>query len=151
VKPKILLALAALCLTGCGEKLPAHVSSEVLDTAINDGVGDPNTCVLIGKAGSGAVVHRYGTHVVCALAWPVCGRSGNRTPDDLLKQVSRNPAPVAQSCKSNNSGSRTVAWAAGSVSGRPGLIYAAVMEGENTPPGVVIADRLQAAFRKAGL
>ena len=59
--------------------------------------------------------------------------------------------PVNASCPSLPDGSRTVAWNAGPVEGKSGLVYAAVMEGEKTPPGIVIADKLKAVFAKAGI
>ena len=31
------------------------------------------------------------------------------------------------------------------------LVYAAVMDGEQTPPGIVVADKLKTAFQRAGL
>ena len=43
-----------------------------------------------------------------------------------------------------------MAWAAGPVEGHD-LVYAAVMEGDLVPPGIVIADKLDDAFAKAGL
>jgi hypothetical protein len=54
------------------------------------------------------------------------------------------------SCRSNPERTRVVAWAAGPVAGS-GLVYAAVMEGDQIPPGVVIADKLKSAFAKAGV
>ena len=44
-----------------------------------------------------------------------------------------------------------MAWAAGPIETRDELVYAAAMEGPNTPPGVVVADKLKNAFVKVGL
>ena len=65
--------------------------------------------------------------------------------------TARDGAPVKASCRSNEDGSRGVGWAAGPVAGRPDLAYAAVMEGKSTPPGLIMADKLDAAFKSAGL
>lgn len=133
--------LAALTLGACSR---GDLPKDALDSAVNDAVGDPNSCVLIGAQGGG-VLYRFGTHVACAAKWPDCN-GGQRSAEDLLKLG----APVTSSCPSSADGARGVGWAAGPVEGKP-LAYAAAMEGENTPPGMVIADKLKAAFKRAGL
>lgn len=143
--------LAALALGACSPTAPKGVSKEALDTAVGDAIGDPNTCVLIGKAGSGQTVYQYGTHVSCGKAWPVCAGADSRTPQALLKDTARAGAPLQASCRSNADGSRGVGWSAGPVEGHTDLVYVAVMEGASTPPGVIIADKLKSAFRRAGL
>jgi hypothetical protein len=125
------------------------VSSAAVDTAVNDAIGDPNSCVLIGKTGGG-VVYQYGTHEVCGASWPTCQGSASGAVASLLAQVSKGGAPVEVSCPSNPDGSRGVAWAAGPVEGHA-LAYAARMEGPATPPGRVIAEKLKTAFKRAGL
>ena len=138
------------CLAACAPGLPKGVSATLLDAAIEQRLGDPNTCVLIGPARSGAVTYRYGSHVVCAQAWPACvGVGPDITPKDTLKTAitSRRTA----SCPSGADPSRSVGWAAGPVPGRAGLAYSAVMEGQSTPPGVVIAEKLEGALKAAGL
>ena len=141
--------LTALALAACSPGAPDGVSKTALDTAIGDTIGDPNTCVLIGKAGGG-VVYQYGTHEVCGASWPACQGDASGTTSSLLAMVSKGGAPVAASCPSNVDGSRGVAWSAGPVAGRD-LVYAARMEGVTTPPGRVIAEKLATAFKKAGL
>ena len=142
-------ALSALALAACSPGTPQGVSKTALDAAIGDAIGDPNTCVLIGKTGGG-VVYQYGTHEVCDASWPACQGAASGTTSSLLAVVSKGGAPVAASCPSNADGSRGVAWAAGPVAGR-GLVYAARMEGTATPPGRVIAEKLATAFKTAGL
>lgn len=142
-------ALAALALAACSPGAPDGVSRTALDTAVNDAIGDPNTCVLIGKTGGG-VVYQYGTHEVCGTSWPSCQGAAAGTVASLLNQVSKGGAPVEASCPSNPDGSRGVAWAAGPVDGHA-LTYAARMEGPASPPGRVIAEKLKTAFKKAGL
>jgi hypothetical protein len=134
--------LAALALGACSQN---GLPKDALDAAVNDAVGDPNSCVLIGGQ-DGGVLYRFGTHVACAAKWPDC-KGGLRSAEDLLKLGG---APVTASCPSSEDGARGVGWAAGPVEGKP-LSYAAAMEGENTPPGVIIADKLKAAFKRAGL
>jgi hypothetical protein len=150
MRPRLAAAtLAALALSACSPGAPDGVSKTALDTAVNDAVGDPNTCVLIGKTGGG-VVYQYGTHEVCGASWPACQGSASGTVGSLLAVVAKGGAPVEASCPSNPDGSRGVAWAAGPVEGQA-LVYAARMEGPTIPPGRVIAEKLKAAFKRAGL
>lgn len=135
-------------LASCAPKAPEGVNKAVLDEAISRAVGDPGTCVLIGKGGE--VVYRYGTHVVCGRELPACDEPGLRTLDQLLAQAPTAGDPKTASCRSNPERTRIVAWAAGPVKGRD-LTYAAVMEGDLVPPGVVIADKLDGAFARGGL
>ncbi|WP_304188339.1 hypothetical protein [Phenylobacterium aquaticum] len=135
------IGLAGAALAGCSQ---ANLPKDALDSAVNDAVGDPNTCVLIG-AQDKSVLYRFGSHVACAAKWPDCN-GGQRSAEDLLKLG----APVAASCPSSADGARGVGWAAGPVEGKP-FAYAAAMEGENSPPGLIIADKLKAAFKRAGL
>ena len=144
-------ASAALALTACGAPAPKGISHDLLETAINGAIGDPNTCVLIGDAKSGRVVYQFGSHVSCGRAWPGCDGGADRTTDALLKSTIRGGPPVRSSCPSNADGSRGVGWAAGFIGGHPELAYAATMEGKSTPPGVIIADKLETAFKAAGL
>ena len=143
---------AALILSGllaaCAPKAPEGVDKAVLDEAISQAIGDPGTCVLIGQ--DGEVVYRYGTHVVCGRKLPACDQPGLRSLDQLLGEAPASGDPKTVSCRSNAEGTRIVAWAAGPVKGHD-LVYAAVMEGDLVPPGIVIADKLDDAFAKAGL
>jgi hypothetical protein len=148
---RALVLAAALALTACGPQAPKGISHDLLETAVNDAIGDPNTCVLIGDAKSGRVVYQFGSHVTCGKAWPSCDGGADRTTDTLLKSTVRGGPAVRASCRSNTDGSRGVGWAAGSIGGHPEFAYAAAMEGKSTPPGVIIADKLERAFKAAGL
>lgn len=143
-------AALALSLAGCSPAVLKGVDINALDAAINATVGDPGTCVLIGETGSGEVVHRFGSNVTCGRALPACN-GATRTLEDLLNITAKSRQPVNISCPSSPDGGRTVAWAAGPIETHDELVYAAAMEGPNTPPGVVIADKLTNAFEKVGL
>jgi hypothetical protein len=144
----LLLLLLPLTLAACGPKAPEGVDKRVLDAAINQAVGDPGTCVLIAKAGGGQV-YRFGTHAVCGRKLPACAGDVLRTAGDVLDRVAEGRKVDTASCTSTAPG-RRVAWAAGPIAGSD-LVYSAVMEGANTPPGLVVDDKLQAAFRRAGV
>ena len=104
-----------------------------------------------GRSRLGRLVWRYGSHGVCGKVWPACNGSEARTVERLLKTAGREGAEIWASCPSNADRSRTVAWAAGPVPGRQDLVFTAVMEGDRTPPGVVMGDKLRAAFERGGL
>lgn len=142
--------LVALALAACSPGAPEGVSKKVLDNAISNGIGDPNTCVLIGKVGSGEIVYRYNTHMACGRELPSCQGGSSVTTDDVLKSVAKGEPERMLSCPTAPDGSRSVGWAAGKVLGKE-LVYAAVMEGQKALPGRVMADRLERAFVEAGL
>jgi len=142
------LLLAALLVSACTPNAPQGVDKAMLDQAIGKTVGDPGTCVLIAEGGK--TVYRFGSNVVCGRKLPACGGALARTPDELLEEALTNKVPMTASCPSNPEGSRLVAWASGPIEGHD-MVYAAVMEGAQVPPGVVIADKLGAAFKAAGL
>ncbi|WP_374571920.1 hypothetical protein [Phenylobacterium sp.] len=144
------VALLALVACACSPGAPEGVSKKVLDEAISQGIGDPNTCVLIGKVGSGEIVYRYNTHLTCGRELPSCQGGSAVTVDDVLKSVAKGEPERALSCPTATDGSRSVGWSAGRVLGKE-LVYAAVMEGQKALPGRVMADRLERAFVKAGL
>jgi hypothetical protein len=135
-------AFAAVVLTACGPRLPAGVDADKLQEAVSDAVGDPNTCVLLGRQGSGEVVWRYNTHTTCARSLPSCEGAASRTVGDLLKAEAADGRARMLSCAS-------VGWAAGAAG--HGLVYAAVMEGSRAMPGRVMADKLDGALKDAGL
>lgn len=149
------LAAAALSLAvlaaGCAPSLPRGVDSVALEAALDDAVGDPNTCVLVGQARTGRLVWRYGSHGTCGKVWPACNGTEARSVEALLKTAGREGAEIWASCPSNPDRSRTVAWAAGPVPGRPDLVFTAVMEGAKTPPGVVVGDKVRSALQRGGL
>ena len=143
------VGLAGLMLSGCTPNSVGGVPRETLDAAIGEKVGDPNTCVLLGSASKGGKLYEFGRPWSCQRPWPDCA-GGERSAADLLKAVQAKGEDVRASCPSTEDGSRGVAWAAGRTDD-PDIAYAAVMEGQNIPPGVAIADKLKAAFKKAGL
>jgi hypothetical protein len=141
---------AALALFGCGPRLPKGVDPDRLDEAVSQAVGDPNTCVLIGRQGSGQVIWRYNTHTTCARRLPACDSAAGRTVGDLLKATATDGRARAASCTNAADPSRGVGWASGGLAGR-GLVYAAVMEGTRALPGRIMAEKLDGAFKDAGL
>jgi hypothetical protein len=144
---------AILCITtlaGCAPGLPKGVSSEKLEAALDDKVGDQNTCVLIGEAGSGKVVFRYGSHVVCGQAWPSCQGSDLTSAESLLPAIAKSRSDSTLSCPTATGGSRSVGWASGPIEGHADLVYVAVMEGSTAPPGMIIAEHTASALRTAG-
>lgn len=146
------LALAGvLALGACSPKAPEGVDKALLDDSVSRAIGAPNTCLMIAEAGTGKVVYRYNTATTCAKAWPTCEGAGTRTVKDLLEAVAQDGRTRTLSCDSLDP-ARDVAWAARPVEGKP-LVYAAVMEGEpeRTFPGVMMVDRIAAAFRRARL
>lgn len=150
IRSAALLAAITTLLAACSPEAPKGVDKAVLDEAVSRAIGDPNTCVIIAEKGSGKTIYRYGAYVPCERGMPSCGAGPNRSAVDLAKAVATNAKPLTASCPSNADGSRGVAWAAGPIEGRD-LVYAAAMEGASTPPGLIIAEKLQNAFRRAGL
>ncbi|MBJ7412842.1 MAG: hypothetical protein JHD15_21145, partial [Phenylobacterium sp.] len=45
---------------------------DLLDAEVSKAVGDPNSCVLIAKAGSGRALYRYNTATACAREFAAC-------------------------------------------------------------------------------
>jgi hypothetical protein len=88
--------------------------------------------------------------VVCGRQLPACDEPGLRTLEQLLAQAPTAGDPKDRKLPQQPRRTRIVAWAAGPVKGRD-LTYAAVMEGDLVPPGVVIADKLDGAFARGGL
>ncbi|WP_091740969.1 hypothetical protein [Phenylobacterium immobile] len=145
----VLAAALALMLAACGPRLPDGVSKETLDGAVARAIGDPNTCVLIADAKSGRQIYRYNDHAACDAKLPACETPETRDTGALLEAVARDGRPRRLSCNTVADASRGVGWAAGPVPGRP-LVYAAVMEGDRAFPGLMMADRLERAFKRAG-
>ncbi|KRB49413.1 MAG: hypothetical protein V4514_11130 [Pseudomonadota bacterium] len=142
------LILSAAVLCACAPTAPKGVDKAALDDAVSRAIGDPGTCVLIAKGDK--LVYRYGSNVVCGRTLPACDQSVPRTLADLLAAAPAVGQPRTASCRSNAQGTRVVAWAAGPIEGGD-LVYAAVMEGDEVPPGVIIADKLKTAFTRAGM
>jgi hypothetical protein len=143
------VVLLAAALSACGPRLPKGVDADKLDEAVSDAIGDPNTCMLIGRQGSGDVVWRYNTHTTCARALPACDAPKMRTVGDLLTATAKDGQARTLSCNSTPDGSRGVGWSSG-VIGESGLVYAAVMEGERALPGRIMADKIEGALQDAG-
>ena len=59
-----------MALAACSPSGPPGVDRDQLDEAVSRAVGDPNTCVLIARAGSGKLLYRYNTPTVCARELP---------------------------------------------------------------------------------
>jgi hypothetical protein len=142
-------AVAAALLQGCGPHLPKGVDADKLNDAVSGAIGDPDTCMLIGRQGSGQVIWRYNTHTVCARALPACDRPALRTVDDLLQATAKDGRARELSCNSAPDGSRGVGWSSGVIQGK-GLVYAAVMEGPHALPGHMMSDRIAGALQDAG-
>jgi hypothetical protein len=141
-----------VALAACSPGAPEGVDRATLDDAISRAIGLPNTCLMIAELDGGDVVYRYNSATACANAWPSCEPAGGtRKLKDLLEQTVKDRQPRTASCDSRDP-ARNVAWAAGPIAGKP-LVYAAVMEGEpeRTFPGMIMADRIAAAFRRAKL
>jgi hypothetical protein len=144
------VALAALALAACGSRLPKGVDPDKLDQAVSDAIGGPQTCMLIGRQGSGQVVWRYNTHTTCGRSLPACDAPGTRTVGDLLKATAKDGQARTLSCNSAADASRGVGWTSGVIPGR-GLVYAAAMEGERALPGRIMAEKVEGALHDGGL
>jgi hypothetical protein len=143
----LILVLAAV-LTACSPKAPPGVDTAVLDEAIANSIGDPTTCVLVVKRGSGEVVYRYGRQLTCGTKIPSCQAGGTTTVDALAKEAARGVVRTV-SCPSPAGG---VGIAVGPVqSTKAGdLAYAAAMNSAHVLPGMEIARRLDGALAKGG-
>ena len=147
------LALAgALCLAACSPSGPPGVDRDELDAQVSKAIGDPASCLLIGKAGSGRVLYRYNSATACDRELPNCTPDGQpqgkMKVGKLLDATAKDRQPHTLSCSSTADGSRGVGWAAGPIQGTD-LVYAAMMEGDRSFPGRMMAERLEAAFRRA--
>jgi len=146
------LTLALVALGACAPKLPEGVDEARLAQAVGRAIGGPNTCVLLADK-AGKVVWKAGGYITCARNLPTCTGS-TATAQAVLEGAIGQP-PRFASCPSG-SGVNTVGWALGRVpvgEGRAdrGLSYVAVMEGERALPGLVVQDRVERAFARAGL
>ena len=139
---------AAVGLASCAPDAPPGVDRDDLDAAISKAVGDPATCVLIGKVGSGRVLYRYNTATACDRELPACDVPGVTKIALLLKTTAKDSQARTLSCNSTSDASRGVGWASGPIAGTD-LVYAAMMEGDRAFPGRMMADRLEGAFRRA--
>lgn len=150
MRAALVLGLMGIALAGCAPGAPKGVDKDKLDQAVSDAIGDPATCVLIAEQASGRIVYRYNTATVCARTLPSCEGAGAQTVKDLLEATRADGKPRRLSCNSTADASRGVGWASGPIAGK-GLVYAAVMEGKRSFPGMMMADRLEGGFKDAGL
>lgn len=141
-------ALAVLSLAACSPGGPPGVDRDTLDAEVSRAIGDPASCLLIARKGSGRLVYRYNSATTCDRDLPACGAPGKTKVAHLLAATARDGQPRALSCNSAADASRGVGWAAGPIAGTD-LVYAAAMEGDRTFPGRMMADRLDSAFRRA--
>lgn len=140
----------ALALASCSADAPPGVDKSALDDAVSRAIGDPNSCLLIAKAGSGKRYYQYNTHAACDAKLPACDEPGDTQLGKVLDRVAKDRQPVMLSCNTLADASRGVGWAAGPIQGTD-LVYAAMMEGDRAFPGRMMADRLETAFRRAGV
>ena len=141
-------ALAALTLAACSPTAPPGVDRDQLDAAVSRAIGDPNSCLLIARAGTGKLYYRYNTYTACDREQPSCEGTGKAKVGQLLDRTVKSRGAVQLSCDSKADASRGVGWAAGPIAGTD-LVYAAMMEGDRAFPGRMMADRLEGAFRRA--
>lgn len=147
--PSALAAAAALVLlTACSPGAPPGVDRDELDAAVSRAIGDPNSCLLIARRGSGRVLYRYNTATVCDREFPACDAPGKTKVGKLLAATAKDGQVRQLSCNTTADASRGVGWAAGPIAGAD-LVYAAVMEGDRAFPGRMMAERLDHAFRRA--
>jgi len=147
--PVLLAAgLAALSLAACSPTAPPGVDRDQLDAEVSRAIGDPASCALIGKAGSGKLLYRYNTATVCDRLLDACAGGARMKVGDLLAATAKDRKPRQLSCAITPDHSRGVGWASGPIAGTD-MVYAAAMEGDRTFPGRMMAERLEAGFRRA--
>jgi len=142
-------ALVVLALAACSPGAPKGVDKAKLDEAVSDAIGDPASCLMIAERGSGRIVYRYNTATVCDRALPSCEGPDLRKVKDLAQLVAKDGQPRTLSCNTSADASRGVSWAAGPLA--KGYVYAAVMEGTRTFPGLMMAERIKPRLRDLGL
>ena len=146
----VLILVLAASLSACSPKAPAGVDTAVLDDAIATTIGDPTTCVLVVKKGSGEVVYRYGRQVTCATDIPSCSGGATTTVDDLAKEAAAGQTRTV-SCPSAAGGVGIAIGPVPQTKPQMGeLVYAAAMNSQHVLPGMEIAHRLEGDFAKAG-
>src|SRR5438552_732457 len=105
------LALAgALALAACAPSGPPGVDRDELDAQVSKAIGDPASCLLIAKAGSGRVLYRYNSATACDRELPNCtpdGQPQGKTKvKRLLEATAKDRQPRMLSCRSTADGSR---------------------------------------------
>ena len=145
-----LILVLAVALTACTPKPPPGVDAAALDDAIANSIGDPTTCVLVVKRGSGELVYRYGRQVTCATDIPSCQDKGVTTVDALAKEAAAGLTRTV-SCPSPAGGVGIAMGPVMSSKAEHGpLAYAAAMNSAHVLPGMEMARRLDGAFAKGG-
>lgn len=152
------LTLAALLGVGCskvdvgaGHGRAPRLPTAALDQAIAQGIGDPDTCVLLADPATRKILYRYGDEFNCVRGLPACDRPGFLTATQAVKLAGQTGGRQT-SCNAIPDGSRTVGWAEGTTTSlKHPLLYSAVMEGQTALPGHEIAARLTDAFSTLGL
>ncbi len=139
----------ALSLAACSPGAPpGRRQRRCWTQAVGKAVGDPSTCVLIAQRSASSSTATTPTRPAAASCRPAAaaGPDPGRAPGKAPTQGPDAP-PAAPAIAD---GSRRVGWASGPIAGHD-LVYAAVMEGDRRScPGVVIADKLDGAFKDAG-
>jgi hypothetical protein len=143
-----LILAGALC--ACAPNAPKGVSRDKLDDAVGGAVGDPATCVLIAERPSGKVVYQFNNHIACGRQLPACDGKTTQTVQQVLKATLADGQPRLASCTWPNDPTKGISWAAGPIPGKD-LSYAALMEGQRALPGRMMAERLDDAFKTAGV
>ena len=146
-RPLSAAAAAGLMLAACSPTAPPGVNRDDLDAAIAKSIGDPATCVMIAKTGTGKVLYRYNSTAVCDRELPACDPPGSTKLGKVLDRTARDGQTRLLSCNTQADASRGVGWAAGPIAGTD-MVYAAVMEGDRAFPGRMMADRLEGVFRR---
>ena len=142
VRSGLVVVLSAAVLTSCAPKPPSGVDERALIEAIGEAIGDPGTCVVLAQAKTGKVIWQYQALTQCSTPVPSCEGSGIRTTDDLARATALGGPSVRSGCQN-------VSWASGPTP-RADVIYAAMMQGKRAMPGIVMADRLDQAFKDTG-
>src|SRR5678816_3254332 len=71
-----LALLGVLALAACSPGGPPGVDRDELDAQVSKAIGDPASCLLIAKAGSGRVLYRYNAATTCDRELPACNAQG---------------------------------------------------------------------------
>jgi len=144
--------ILTLALIGCGAKAPKGIKAADLDDAIGNAIGDPTTCLIIVKKGSGENAYQYGSNLNCSAQIPVCNVPGQTTVKDLAKRAAAGEEKTASCGLPQGEGG--VGYVIGPVPAtKPeykDLAYAASFNGKRYLPGIEMQTRLEGAYKKAG-
>jgi hypothetical protein len=140
--------LSAAMLSACSPTAPPGVDHDQLDAEVSRAIGDPASCLLIGKAGSGKLLYRYNTATVCDRLLDACAGGARMKVGDLLETTAKDRQPRQLSCAITPDHSRGVGWASGPIAGTD-MVYAAAMEGDRAFPGRMMSERIEAGLGRA--